>query len=74
MADHEFGVRPDAKKHCYAPMGELLGRKNRIEVKLAKKHLTDGCIILYDITNTWFEGEDQNPKPATGFIRPDEYN
>ena len=57
MAGHEFGVRPDVKKHCYAPMDELLTRKNRIEVKLAKKHLTDGCIVLYDITNTWFEGE-----------------
>jgi len=57
IAGHEFGVRPDVKKHCYAPMDELLTRKNRIEVKLAKKHLTDGCIVLYDITNTWFEGE-----------------
>jgi len=64
MAGHEFGVRPDVKKHCYAPMDELLGRKNRIEVKLAKKHLTDGCIILYDITNTWFEGEYQHSKLA----------
>ncbi len=57
LAGHDFGIRPDVEKHCYAPMDELLKRKSRIERKLAKKHLTNGCVILYDITNTWFEGE-----------------
>jgi hypothetical protein len=57
LAGHDFGVRPDVEKHCYAPMDELLKRKSRIERKLAKKHLTNGCVVLYDITNTWFEGE-----------------
>ena len=57
LAGHDYGVRPDVEKHCYRPMDELLRRKTRIERKLAKKHLTDGCVILYDITNTWFEGE-----------------
>ena len=57
LAGHKPGVRPDVEKHCYKPMDELLKRKARIERKLAKKHLKDGCIILYDITNTWFEGE-----------------
>jgi len=65
IGGHEFGVRPDVKKHCYAPMDELLKRKNRIEIKLAKKHLSDGCIILYDITNTWFEGEYKNSNLAS---------
>ena len=57
LAGHDFGIRPDVEKHCYAPMDELLKRKSRIERKLAKKHLTNGCVVLYDITNTWFEGE-----------------
>jgi transposase len=57
LAGHDFGVRPDVEKHCHAPMDELLKRKSRIERKLAKKHLTNGCVVLYDITNTWFEGE-----------------
>jgi transposase len=57
LSGHDFGIRPDVEKHCYAPMDELLERKARIERKLAKKHLTDGCVVLYDITNTWFEGE-----------------
>lgn len=57
LAGHERGVRPDVEKHCYKPMDELLKRKTHIERKLAKKHLKDGCVILYDITNIWFEGE-----------------
>lgn len=60
MAGHACGVRPDVEKHCYEPMDELLKRKNRIERKLAKKHLRGGCVVLYDITNTWFEGEYKN--------------
>ncbi len=38
-------------------MDQLLQRKEKIECKLAKKHLTNGTILLYDITNTWLEGE-----------------
>ena len=60
LAGHDYGVRPDVEKHCYRPMNELLKRKTRIDHKLAKKHLTDGCVILYDITNIWFEGEYKN--------------
>ncbi len=57
LSRHEYGVRPDVKKHCYRPMDELLKRKTRIERKLARKHLEGGCVILYDITNIWLEGE-----------------
>ena len=60
LAGHESGIRPDVEKHCYKAMDELSGRKNRIERKLANKHLQDGCVVLYDITNTWFEGEYEN--------------
>ena len=60
LAGHDFGIRPDVEKHCYKPMDELLERKSRIERKLAKKHLKNGCVVLYDITNTWFEGEYAN--------------
>ena len=57
IAGHNFGVRPDVEKDCYNPMDELLKRKDIIERKLAKKHLKQGAILLYDITNTWLEGE-----------------
>jgi transposase len=69
LAGHTYGVRPDVEKNCYQPMDELLKRKGRIERKLAKKHLEDGCIVLYDITNIWFEGEYKHSKEVT-FGRP----
>ncbi len=65
LSGHIFGERPNVDKHCYKPMDELLKRKNIIDCKLAKKHLKDGCIILYDITNTWFEGEYKDSKEVT---------
>lgn len=57
IAGHEFGKRPSVEKACYRPMDELLKRKDKIEQKLAKKHIKEGAILLYDITNTWLEGE-----------------
>ena len=57
IAGHEFGERPDVEKTCYKPMDELIKRKEKIEKKLSKKHLSNGSMILYDITNTWLEGE-----------------
>ena len=57
LAGHSSGVRPDVDKHCYRAMDELLKRKNRIERKLAGRHLKDGSVVLYDMTNSWFEGE-----------------
>jgi transposase len=62
IAGHQFGVRPNAEKDCYKPMDQLLSRKDTIERKLAKKHLNNGSILLYDITNTWLEGEYSDSK------------
>jgi len=56
LAGHELGDRPDVETHCYKPMDKLLERKEKIECKLSKKHLEDGCMVLYDMTNTWLEG------------------
>jgi transposase len=57
LAGHELGLRPDVEKHCYKAMDQLLERKDKIERKLARAHLQDGCMVLYDMTNTWFEGK-----------------
>lgn len=65
LCGHIFGERPDAEKHCYRPMDELLKRKKKIDSKLAKKHFKNGCIVLYDITNTWFEGDYKFSKEVT---------
>ena len=39
------------------PLDKLLERQESIQKELAKRHLEDGCLILYDMTNTWLEGE-----------------
>lgn len=64
LSGHKFGIRPDVENHCYAPMDKLMERKNKIEKKLAAKHLQDGCIVLYDMTNTWVEGKYINSEIA----------
>ena len=40
----------------YEAMDWLLPRQQRIEQALAKRHLSDGCLVLYDVTSTYFEG------------------
>jgi hypothetical protein len=40
----------------YSAMDWLLPRQARIEQALAKRHLADGCLVLYDVTSTYFEG------------------
>jgi transposase len=42
---------------CYAAMDELLARQPAIQKALARKHLKDGCLVLYDVTSSYFEGE-----------------
>lgn len=47
----------DVDEHCYAPLDRLLERQPAIQQTLAKTHLQDGCIVLYDITSSYFEGQ-----------------
>jgi len=47
----------DVNEHCYASMDRLLERQHAIEKHLAAKHLTNGTLVLYDITSSYFEGE-----------------
>ena len=36
---------------------DLLGEAQpRIEATLARRHLQDGCLVLYDLTSSWLEG------------------
>jgi hypothetical protein len=54
----------DVDEHCYAALDRLLERQPAIQQTLAKTHLTPtssggGCIVLYDITSTYFEGQYQ---------------
>ena len=47
----------DVNKHCYEAMDGLLSRKRAIQKALAKQHLKDNFVILYDITSSYVEGE-----------------
>lgn len=40
----------------YRAMDWLLLRQDRIEKKLAKRHLQDGGLVLFDLTSSYFEG------------------
>jgi len=40
----------------YAAMDWLLERQGRIETTLAKRHLSDGALVLYDLSSSYFEG------------------
>jgi hypothetical protein len=40
----------------YSAMDWLLGRQERIETALAKRHLAEGTLVLYDVSSTYFEG------------------
>ena len=40
----------------YAAMDWLLERQGKIEDALAKRHLSSGCTVLYDLSSSYFEG------------------
>jgi len=44
------------ENECYAAMDWLLQRQSNIQKKLAKKHLTDGDPVLFDLSSSYFEG------------------
>lgn len=44
------------ENEMYNAMDWVLARQERIEKKLARRHLTDGSLVLYDVTSTYFEG------------------
>ena len=51
-----LGVDTATEDDCYAAMDWVLARQDSIEAALAKRHLADGALVLYDVTSTYFEG------------------
>ena len=59
----------DAKvDELYGALDWLLEAQPRIEKKLAAKHLSDGCLVLYDLSSTWMEGR-KCPLAQRGYSR-----
>jgi len=52
----DFGVAEANEDDLYAAMDWLLARQERIQVKLAARHLTAGSLVLYDLSSSYFEG------------------
>jgi transposase len=52
----EQGVAEATEDELYAAMDWLLERQERIEKKLAARHLTEGGLVLYDVTSSSYEG------------------
>ena len=51
-----LGLGPLDEDDLYASMDWLLERQDRIERGLAKRHLGEGTLVLYDLTSVWMEG------------------
>jgi transposase len=48
--------QPVDETQLYGALDWLLDRQQSIENALARKHLQDGSVILYDVSSTYFEG------------------
>jgi transposase len=42
--------------HLYSALDWLLERQQNVEDALAKRHLSEGSLVLYDVSSTYFEG------------------
>jgi transposase len=52
----DFGVADANEDDLYAAMDWLLARQEAIQKKLAARHLSDGGLVLYDLSSSYFEG------------------
>lgn len=52
----ELSVQSADEDDLYKAMDWLLARKERIEKKLAKRHLGEGSLVLYDISSSYYWG------------------
>jgi Transposase DDE domain len=52
----ELGVEGADQDDLYGAMDWLLDRQQRIEDRLARRHVNDGGLVLYDVSSSYFEG------------------
>jgi transposase len=53
----ELDVADATEDHLYDAMDWLLARQRAIEKKLARRHLGEGAMVLYDVTSSYYEGK-----------------
>jgi transposase len=64
----ELGVQGADEDDLYLAMDWLLERQDRIEDRLAARHLRDGEMVLYDVSSSYFEGR-SCPLAKRGYSR-----
>ena len=67
------GVEDSNEDELYEALDWLLSRQAAIEKKLAKRHLQQGSLVLYDLTSTWVEGR-SCPLAKLGYSRDGKKN
>ena len=53
---HELGLEDLDEDELYEALDWLGQRQSRIEDKLARRHLADGTLVLYDVTSSYYTG------------------
>jgi len=51
-----LGLGRVGAKEVYGALDWLGREQGRIEAALARRHLADGTLVLYDLTSTYLEG------------------
>jgi hypothetical protein len=64
----DLGVAAASEDDLYAAMDWLLARQDRIERRLASRHLTAGGLVLYDLSSSYVEGT-KCPLAKLGYSR-----
>ena len=64
----QFGVTQATEDDLYAAMDWLLAAQDRIQKKLAARHLQEDALVLYDLSSSYFEGS-HCPLAKLGYSR-----
>jgi transposase len=64
----ELNLLNISENDFYEAMDWLIERQDKIQIKLAKKHLSNGCTLLYDTSSSYFEGS-KCPLAKRGYNR-----
>ena len=64
----DFGVQGATEDDLYGAMDWLLAGQDRIQKKLAARHLKEDSLVLYDLSSSYFEGS-RCPLAKLGYSR-----
>jgi hypothetical protein len=63
-----LGLGTVAEREVYAALDWLVAQQPRIEAGLARRHLKEGTLVLYDVSSSYFEGR-KCPLARFGYSR-----